>query len=142
MAPRGCGLIEQIRCAIEPRVAILGMWEFAQPERDARGRFVRRSGKRRVLRITIRTAHEGLKGEIYASPSLWSRLCKRRPNTGSGGFTDWQDNVSLEVEVQDWASGKQFRYKLVELIVEPGPESYEEEGEAPGYEDDGTLLSP
>jgi len=48
----------------------------------------------------------------------------------------------LEVEVQDWASGKQFRYKLVELIVEPGPESYEEEGEAPGYEDDGTLLSP
>jgi hypothetical protein len=115
--------------------------EIAQPERDDRGRFSGRSKGRRVLHISVRTAAEGLKAEIYASPSLWSRLCKRRPLSGEGCFEDESDNLSLEIEVWDMRSGKQLRYKLAEVCVIPGPESSPEEEAAPAYEDDGTLLS-
>jgi hypothetical protein len=57
-------------------------------------------------------------------------------------FTEAGDNLSLEIELHDVAAGKIVRYKLSELVVETGPESYDVEGEAPDYPDDGTLLSP
>jgi hypothetical protein len=90
----------------------------------------------------IRTAAEGLKVEIVASPSLWGRLGWRHGKRGWATYRADEDNVYLEVEVRDDQGGRGFRYQPFEVSIQPGVEDFQMEAdvEAEEYEDDGTLF--
>ena len=118
------------------------MQEINEPGQDEKGRFSTRAKTRRVLSIMIRTAAEGLKVEIVASPSLWGRLGWRHGKRGWATYRADEDNVYLEVEVRDDQAGRGFRYQPFEVSIQPGIEDFQMDAEleAEEYEDDGTLF--
>jgi hypothetical protein len=124
------------------RLAVEEVQETNQPTRGEDGRFSARTKSRRVLSITIRTAVEGLKVEIVASPSLWGRLGWRHGRRGWATYEAKKDNVYLEVEVRDDKAGRGFRFQPIEVSIHPGAEDFqvEQELEAEEYGDDGTLF--